>query len=475
MTETKQLTRDPGFLERYFICRSMENHYTRGFNMLIRLNKKVDDALLSRALRALLVKYPIHCLAFFRKSALSELELLRDEDRTHNGKNYEAKLVSEILFKDVVGHESVESVNGEFLEKLSKIKIPINVDKPSWHVTVLEVGEEKLQYLLFASNHVFIDGNSGVNFFDDLVKELSVAEKLELLEFVEVLYRASEDSPERLPEQGEKVTSLFKFSWWFALLTVFRVLLLPKLAVKFWSSYFTSGPNLYKNPVFNYKPISPDNESTFRRVSLSPAEVSSTLKFCRLANVTLTPFISACAMEALDQTVAAKLGQEPSYDFGMIICGRRYYPELKEKMKYGLFMSNFKPVIGRGYSLIEATKYLSQKLNAAVENRISFSFIGLLQLINIWDMIQDQYDHKETRTTIEISNVGLLKINHGDWVVENMVFSQGAGSSLLTLSTCSTPVGGLNITVAYHESLNEVENGAAMGEFMVQFKQKLLV
>lgn len=442
--------------------------------MLVRLNRPVSDVLLSNALRAVLLKYPVHCMTFFRKEPLETLALLREEDRKLNGKNYEARLVSEILYKDVVSHQQLTSVDASYLTRLSKHKLPIDVDEPTWHITVNNVGTDNTQYLTFASNHVFIDGNSGVHFLDDLVRELASAERHGDLQMVETLYRSADDAPETLPPPAEKVVDLFNYSWWFAVKTVVKVLLLPKSLVKFVSSYLVPGsPNLYKHPIFNYHPISHDNESNFRRVSLTPPETAAALAFCKQNGVTLTPFIAACAMKALDETISAKLHLEPSYDFGLIICGRRYYPEKKDQTRYGLFMSNAKPVLSRNISLIQATKTLSAKLAAAVKNRRSFSLIALLQIINIWDMFQKQYDHKDTRTTVEVSNVGLVKIQHGDWSVEDMIFSQGAGGTHFTLSTCSTAAGGLNVTVAYHESLDEVENG--IEEFVSLLKQKLLL
>ncbi|GMM35691.1 alcohol O-acetyltransferase [Saccharomycopsis crataegensis] len=469
------LMREPGFFERYYICRSTGDHYNKGFNMSVCLNKRVDDVLLSNALRSMLLKYPTLCMNLFRLKPSSGPKNLLHDDRKANGTNYEARLVSKIQFTDVVCHQQLERIDDDYFKTLSDRKILIDTDKPTWYILVNEVAESSNQYLTFATNHMFLDGNSGVNFLDDLVRELATAKSQSNLKFVNVLFDSEVEGPKILPESSDKVTDLFSFSTWFAIKTIVKELFLPTVIKKLFSSFFTRGdPNLFKNPIFNHHPVSLSNESNFHLLTLSPEETSASLKFCKSEGVTLTPFIAGCAFKALDETLVPVLNIKPSYEFAIPICGRRYYPEIKEKTRYGLYMSQSKILVSRNNSVLSATKFISHELVAALKSRESFSLAGLLRLINIWDHIQNSYDKKEVRSSAELSNVGLIKINHGEWRVEDCIFSQGVSSTHFSISTCSTPYGGLNIMIANHYSLDEIRHGLAMKRFMVAFKEKLV-
>ncbi|SGZ50569.1 CIC11C00000001124 [Sungouiella intermedia] len=470
------LSRLPGFFERYFICRSTGGHLSNGFHMSVCLNKTVDDVILSNALRALLLKHPIHCLQFFRQDSLAgslaESSLL--EDKKANCKNYDARFVSQILYNDVVVHQEVESLDSTFFRNLHDNRIPINVERPNWILVVNQIKGSDKQYLTLSSNHVFIDGNSGVNFMDDLVKELAEVETIDDRLFVTVLFNSTKDAPAVLPKANEDVVGLFNLTPWFIFKTIVRMALIPSSVAKFFKSYFVPGhPNLYKHPIFDFYPVSHDNKSNFNRVTLTREASAKSLRYCRLSGVTMTPFIAACAMKALDSTFAQVLADSPSYTFNIDVCGRRYYPELKKEMRYGLFASTVGAVISGDSTILQAAKKISTKLVDNLKSRACFPFAGLLRLVNFWDFFQKKYDNKAARTSIEVSNVGLLKINHADWNVDDFIFSQGVGMDLLTISASSTSLGGMNLVVANHESLDEVDKGHAMEQFIEKFQQYL--
>lgn len=470
----EMLSRQPGFLERYFICRSIGGHFSNGFHISVCLNKPVDDVILSNALQQLLVKNPIHCLNFFRKESKSEGAALLDEDRKANGNNFEARLVSQVLFEDVVVHHQLTELDSAYFLWIYEKKIPINVDKPTWMLVVNEIIDSKKQWLTFSSNHVFIDGNSGVNFMDDLVKELAVAETLPDQQLVRVLFNSDQDAIPVLPKASEDVVGLYRLPPWFTFKTIVQLLLLPAFLMKFIMSYLVPNhPNLYNYPIFNFHPVTYDNKSIFNHINISPEDTAKGLEYCRLNGVTMTPFIASCALKALHETLSPILGTSSSHKFTLVICGRRHYPELKNEMKYGLFISSSEPVVAGDETGLQTTKVISQKLSADLKSRITFCFASLLRLVNIWDFIQEKYDKKETRTTIEVSNVGLKKIRHSDWIVEDLIFSQGVGVTHITVSACSTPHGGMNLVVTNHESLHQVDDGSTMKAFYGRFKEKL--
>lgn len=469
------LARPPGFFERFFICRSVGSHLSRGFQISANLNKPVDDVLLSNALRALLVKYPLHCLNFFRKLPPTSATLLLREDRDANGNNYEARLVSEIKYADIVHRRQVQAIDGEFFSSLGENVIPIDSDTASWQLSIVEVKLTGKTYLTYELNHVFVDGKSAINFFDDLVRELANAEQKPDLEFVGVLFSSAVDSPEKLPQSSDTVTSLFDFSYWFGFKQIFWHKILPDWFTQWVSNYLVPGPNFKKNPKFDHYPVTQHNECSFRQISLSPQEALAALKFCKQNNFTLTPFISASALKALSETFAPALNVDPSYEVSTIICGRRFYPELKDQTRYGLYVSGDENFVVPHQPLIELSQKLHKELTASIKSRDPFRHLGLLKLVNIWDFLQEKYDNKTIRYTFEISNLGAVNIAHGDWAVEDIVFSQGLGNGHMGLSVVSTPHGGLNIHIASHVSLDEVQNGETIEQFKSALKSKLIL
>lgn len=458
------MSRKTDFLENLFICRSTANHYSNGFRMTARLNRPVDSTLLSNALRLLLVKYPVLAINYFRTDASVP-------DQKANGSNFEARIVSPILYDDVVSFEKADAFDNDYLKYLSEIDIPVNVEKPTWIVIVTEVGET--QYVTFACNHVAFDGNSGVHFVDDLVACLDAAEPSKS-ELVKVLFDES-DAPSQTPPPSTAVTDLYDVSKWYIFKSVVLLLLVPTVVKTFVSSFLVPGhPNLFKHPVFNYQPISHDHSSLFHLVTVSPEKTASILAFCKRNKITLTPLMAACAFKAMDDTFAPLLKIEPSYSFTLDVCGRRYYPELKKETRYGLFMTAVLPVISRNNSVLLGARFISSSLIKALQDRLCFMFAGLLRLVNPWKMIQEQYDKKKTRKSVEVSNLGLVKISHGQWTVQDLIFSQGSGSNHLGLSTVSTPDGGLNVAISCHHSFDRIGDGV-VDRFVESLERKLLL
>ncbi|EEQ37323.1 Alcohol acetyltransferase family protein [Clavispora lusitaniae] len=452
-------SRAPDFFERYYICRDTCGYLNKGFNISARLSRPVNDAVLSQALRATVLAHPHYLLHMVRADGCKTADP-REEDAKANGTNYEVQFVEKLAFSDVVRHASVPALNDEELARLATVRTPCDVSTPSWYLNVCETDEG--QYLTFACNHVFFDGRSAVHFFDDLVKALAaVTDKLgengetELsseVAFVDTLFDSSTDNVD-MPPASSEVVNLYQSSWWFALKTI-GLYFLPTPLKKLWKYWWGISPKR----MISVSPLTAINPCAFRRVHLDAAQAASLLARCRKLGVTITSYLAASVCHALDNSVVPALGGSFVHSLKLVVCGRRHYPNQIDATRYGLYVSPATDYVASGSDLNETARTVSQRLSASTGNRALFWMTGLLNYINIWDHFRGEFDGKHQRATIEISNVGMVRIEHGSWAVDDMVFSQGVTTTHITLSVISTPHGGLNIVMATHDELCKVEN-----------------
>lgn len=458
-------TRVADFYERYYAWRDTTGCLSKGFNMSVALSQPVNDALLSHALRATVLAHPEFLLHLIREGVENEKDAIATDARA-NGMNYSVGLVLRLKFADVVRHTSV-AVDDAELARLAEVRTACVAPTPSWYLQVSTTVES--QYLTFACNHVFFDGRSGVHFFDDLVRGIAAASELEgPLQLVEVLYDPTVDSV-TIPPAGTSVVSLFDSPWWYVaknLTARFVPAALKRMVSNIWG-----GQDLTLNPIFNVQPLCAFNPSCFRTVHLDAAQVTALLARCRAAEATMAPFLAASACRALDQSVVKAIGGTPTHVTQLMVCGRRFYPELAEKTRYGLFISVANDYVKSGSVVEEAAASLSQNLSSLLFDPTRFWQVGLLRYINIWNYMQSRIDKNEMRDTVEVSNVGLVRIKHGSWTVNDFLFSQGITTSHVTLSVASTPKGGMNIVISSLESLHqlEVDGVNAMEMFFEKF------
>lgn len=444
-------TRAADFFERYYIWRDTTGSLNKGFNMSVSLSRPVDDALLSQALRATVLAHPQLLLHLKRNKDKDEADA-QAADAQANGLNYVVGLISHLAFADVVRHTTTALDDAE-LTRLADVRTACDASTPSWYLQVSSTPES--QYLTFACNHVFFDGKSAVHFFDDLVGALAKASEVkEPLPFVDILYDPKIDSVV-VPPSSSSVVDLFDSPWWYIAkqLAARVVPTVVRLAI----TRYYSGPDLTSNPIFNVQPFCATNISRFHCVHLDAEELTALLARCRAVGATMAPFLAASACSALDQSVVAAIGGSHTHVTQLIVCGRRFYPHMADKVRYGLYVSVAQDAVKSGLPVASTAATLSRNLSALLYDRSRFWLVGLLRYVNIWAHTQEKFDKKEVRNTVEVSNVGLVRIEHGQWAVEDYVFSQGITTSHLTLSVASTPKGGMNIVISSIDSLHEYE------------------
>ncbi|KAM9905849.1 hypothetical protein OXX69_007031 [Metschnikowia pulcherrima] len=487
--------RTPGFLERYYICRDTTGIMNRGFNISVRLNTPVSDSILSNALKRVIASCPYLTVNAFREpndehqpnhdridaklpatQIMREPEELMVADAKADGRNYRLRPVKEIRYSQVVFNETVEDFDEIVLENFASNRIPVDCERPMWRIYRLNVLSSGDEYLIFACNHVVFDGRSAVNFFEDLVSAIDDITQKPCPAVAEVLFDSSIDSITYLPDSSENLTKLYNPPTWFAISTILSHLLVPKFVSRFLKSYLLPWhPNLYKNPIFKAAALDGNNISKFRLVRFSSGEAQDILSNCKSQQSTLTPVLAATLYRAIDKAFKPYLGAF-SQSCELVICGRRFYPENIKQTRYGLFVSAYTPYLTPSLSIADTARRLSNGLLKAMSNKHTFHKAGLLKLFNIWDYLRSFTTGKEERHTFEISNLGRMCMNTGGWRVTDAIFSQGVTSAHITLSVVSTPEGGMNITIAFHEKLLQFSDGTnlAIDQCIKTFKESLL-
>lgn len=481
MTILEKHKRRPGFFERNYIARNIEGIYTN-FNITAQYDHRIDEALLSNALRAIILKNPSFAVNFYRDGD-------RSEDSKMNGNNFELRCVQKIDFEEVVEFFEMDTPFGEEqLTALDKRTCPMNDARPLWRVNVFECTSDKSQTLTFYCDHSLFDGTSGVNFHEDLIRELAALSEEDDLRFQGTLFDYSRDR-ELLPsllDNSDKLVPLYKAPFIYSVVTIIKELLVPKWVKTLFNSFLNwNHPNTYKYPIFRHNPTRKGINTNHKLININPDQVQMLTSFCKSQKMTLSPYLSTIAMLSLQETVFPCISdQRRSFEIDFTINGRRYFPASLSQAKYGLYVAAVDVTIGPLPSpatfkaILPQMKYQSKLLSSAVEDHSPFYFTGLLAYINVWDFIQTKLGKLDSRRTAEISNLGNRIIHSRNWHVRNLWFSQSNGlSSHFCFSIISTKTGGLNLVVGFLDEVKALQTSRgnnAMDEFVEHFSSTLL-
>lgn len=465
--------RIPGFFEKFYICRSV-NEYGCTVNMTAKYNRKVNDKLLSNALRSLVLKNSRLFANFFTTDNLNELA-------KNNGSSFLLKLALSILYEDVVQTIEFEgNFDENIVEELNSIELEINRDIPTWKLIIHE--NENEQYISFCFNHTLFDGNSGKHFHEDLLKELEFFSKQGDLKYISRIYDASLDidRPD-LPEDSDDIVDFYKAGKLFIFKSLAELLVIPEWIKLPFNIARNKYPNTYKYPIFQTYSTKKGSKTKYKLVKIEPECLNSVLQECRTEKFTLTPYMTSVAMQALQEKFFPHWSNtEYSFHITVAVDGRRYVPELKEKTRYGLYIGGINAFFGPFFGdKSNGIKRVAMNLHQIISNNIMdqtpFKFSGLLRLINIWDFFSNKLG-KPNRETILVSNLGMLKNSSDDWMIDDMFFTQSNGIyTHFGISLISTANGGLNICFSYLEEDNKItDNISTIDQFIEYFRESLL-
>lgn len=468
--------RRPGPCEQVFLCRVVEGYY-RNFHISARYNQNVTREALSQALRKVILKRPFLAVNFFRDEGHSPAE-----DFKTSGKHFMIKPLAEMAFLDVVEYFKWDGdISEAFFEHLDKIRMPVETKQPAWRLLVFDM--DGFQTIVFLNNHSLLDGMSGANFHDDLVHEL--AQMGPDPAFSENLFSYKQDSAQLPPLMPpcEKFTDIRSVTTLCFIRTACSVYL-PQWLQKLCTSITPGAPNLFKNPIFRYMPSVAGVPTFYKLVHFTPAETKRIVEYTRRNGYTLTPLVTAVALSALQKEVYLLVSSSTVFSSMVYVIteGRRYFPQYKEELKYGLHMAQnqhtLKPLSTRTEDILAQAMSISRRLKKSLATRDDFRRIGMLKYTNTWNLNRDVVNTTKGRAILEVSNLGLQTIEHGLWRVEDMFFGQSTSCfDHIGMSFISTRAGGLHICFQYqpeYEALVAKNGEGAMGRVAESFKQRVL-
>ncbi|KAL7666258.1 Alcohol acetyltransferase [[Candida] zeylanoides] len=421
-------SREPGFLERQYICRNTNGYWTN-INVVAKYSRNVDRHSLARALRKLCLAEPWLVLNFFRIPGTD------GQDRSCNGKNYIVRPVSKFALDDVVSFEELSQggIDGAELGRVNDLVCPMNAELPLWRIIVYESDEQQRVGIYF--DHSLFDGVAAANFHRDLIRYLS--EDNGTGEEEDYIFDSA-GAKVNIPPAREVLWGLFDTPWWFRAKLRLGQLWSKALAIIFGS------PN-----VFKYLEVTPNVSSEYAMLKFGSSDARRIAAHCKHHGITITPFLNAVGLQALQTSVIDKVAPTTTATLSCIpINGRRYVSDAASTA-YGVYTGYDNYLFGRVQSVMDTAKALSRKLASAVKSKSGFKNVGMYRFINIWDAYASKLHKREGRVSLVTSNLGKVDAAaSAGWSIEDIWFSSCLG--LVThflINAVGSPNGDLNVVV----------------------------
>ncbi|CAH2353513.1 hypothetical protein CLIB1423_11S01398 [[Candida] railenensis] len=441
--------RDPGFLERQYICRNTNKYWTN-FNIVAKYNQKVDAQLLSRALRKLCLSDLWLVLNFFRKYGDHA------DDHNLNGVNFEVRPVKQFKFEDVVSFEHIPSFDGTFLEKVNELVCPMNTELPLWRIIVVSTDANE-QYICIYFDHSIFDGTAGVHFQRFLIDQLNKIHEGNDTEVVseEYMFNYVEDIDRIdaiVPSAKENTNSLFQTSIFYRVNEFLKQL---------WKRVRRYLPFQSKSSTltFSHNVVTRNMSAKYRTVTIPSSDVGQVLKFCKGNGFTMTPLINVIALKALEGSLFKGLGLHQNRFPSTISClpinGRKF---VNNPSKLGVYVGyDFFQFPSPISNLVTFSQDLYGMLNRTIRSKSCFSLVGMYKHVNIWDTYKSKLGKKDGRATIAISNLGRMEQipssgseDEKFWQIEDIWFSSCMGLVLHSMIYCITCANGnLNLVFGF--------------------------
>lgn len=448
------------FAEKAFLC-AMELGYMTNFTMTVQYKKKYSRAMFSQAMRSFILKNPVFAYGFFREDTFDvKYTGYASIDEKHNGENIIKRPFERITFDDVFEYRTLrKALDIEDLYQLNSVAFPIN-GKPTYRCVVHEFGNT--QYLSFISEHALRDGNSAKFFHEDFIEEL---QQHRTGAYIEKLF---------VYDQDKLMLGLPQPPWDKINLVLLKPYTLSLVLLKFLLAFANEWSNPY--PKFHVKPITAGYNCKFRHFNIPAKKLNKILHIVRAKEVTLTPYISVLGHQTFQETVISEFEGEFTSNLRISIDARRYFPDELDQLRYSVCVgshgSTFPPLTRSSVNLLSKVKDVQLQLQKTLETPLFYAERSLLKLVNIWSYfsgVEGTIGHLENFC---VSNIGVLSEN----AIVDLWFSQDCNAfSNVIVSVVSSPIGGLNVVVSYHDYLDVVTNGeSSMDKFMRLFESRLL-
>lgn len=433
-------------LEKYYFERNINSVYSVFF--VAGVYSQVDPALLSHALRAVLLKYAALSLNAFGDS--SKTALLRTLDRIEFDTVVEYTEIGELVNAEIKLNESVT-------KEILKLKLDLNVQAPLWRILVINK-----ETVVFITDHLLVDGTSGVNFHLELLKEMNKLKGLKISTKLDLLFDSAVDTPEI--EFSSQNDDMYNPGLLFA------------VNIVFWEF----APNFVKN-VGNYiyskisgKGLTGEFFKSERKLKLKDFEVSTfyvkikpdylkiMLLECKSHKVQLTSLLMYIASLSVSEH---SQGKDLTMSFPAST--RNVFDLDPEVAKFGVFVKSGSFVIAAPSGKTpnwEVISSIQDEITKCIKSDTGLKEIGMLKYVDPKEYVMGSVGNS-LRTTVEISNLGLMKseligseAQAGETSetvkLVDLYFNQCIGFSggLANFNVASTTLGGMNIAVTYHPS-----------------------
>ncbi|KAI5953515.1 hypothetical protein KGF54_002887 [Candida jiufengensis] len=447
-------TRNPEFLEKYYICRGSEKFYSN-FNISVKYDQPITKNQLSAALRSLILKNSWFIHNFFKVD--------EKDSKVENYNNWKLKYLEQIKFRDVVTTQNIQKFNESTLEYLNGLTLNHNTKETLWKI-ILFKEDSGDQWLTVYVDHSMFDGLSLVQFHKDLAKEISlVGNPKEVVETLFDLEKDLEHLPSKPMVASEVATDLYYPTYtkvWNHYLSKY----VPGYAtVSNWLYPANTNPPLFHSP----SPVKKDLTTKYKLLKFSPEQMSKMIKFCKTERVTFTAYMDVMFIKALQNSIFKDY--DPTQQFSthsfIAINGRRYYGEDIRNFKFGTMVTGIHiktpPVINE----IDAMKHLNVELNKEIKSRSYFKDIGMMKYVNLFNYFQSKIGAINTSSTFGISNLGKVATNKDVPIqFKDIVFSANAGVMYgLVLNTITLPNGEMNMVISYIPNYGSLESNNEKG------------
>lgn len=507
----KSLLRPLGLLEDNFRARSITKQYN---NFLISglYNKEINQVLLSKVLRKILLKYSILTTQIFYDD--------KDEDNEPF-----LKPLKKIHFKKIVEFQNTndlnERINEEMLIELEKKKFELNDEnEPLFRIIIFNKKE-----VIFYCEHVYMDGDSGANFhhvFLETLQQVSNEDENDKEnEVIEVLFDLEKDI-DKLKPLPLPIESILTYQPTFSfnikkLIKNYTPLFIKKFINVNELDHLYENDNIKTNlNLRKWKGISLSSQETpinLKIMNFSNDEIKIILNKCREHNVTITPFLQVIILSTLIDLKILKINDNDKvklYFKSMIpINTRKFLNDDDIKFKKNDYDWVFGAILYIGsycYDLI-ADFYLKKIDNKKIEinwdliikthlnllktsndkqslMNVGYSFKGLESFKSKDDSFINDLG-KSRPDSFRISNLGIRnfkqvnienenKNDKFEWNVEDLIFSQSIGSkgSNIVANVISTKKGGMNIVFSCLKGV--LDDKSEMNDFIDTLRYNIM-